>query len=71
MATARQEIVIPIAEWEAKTVDQRSDHLRDNRLFLLRYNRIKDTKTHVVLTKYDDTVVIAPKPIDTKPVSLY
>lgn len=52
--------VIPIKEWEAMSPDARSEYLRTNRLFLFRYDvddKLK-VKTHVVLERYADSVIV-------------
>lgn len=50
---------IPINEWDAMLPDVRSEFLRTNRLFLLRFIKEKEVKTYAVLAKYNDSVIVS------------
>ena len=55
---AKEEVKLPIGHWETFTPNGRSEYLRRNRLFLQRYILENGIKTHVVLTEYDDSIIV-------------
>jgi predicted phosphohydrolase len=58
MALTTKTIIMPIEEWETRSLENKSLFLKNNRLYLQKYERVKLQITHVVFQAFEDTVII-------------